>query len=499
MKLLYFTPGIRESAIGRMAKIVVQQLVATGHQTTVVRSESLELMPLETHIFQCPVISWNEQKAILKAAKDVDAVIYQIGDNFQLHKGCLEWLPNLPGIICLHDYFLGNLFWGWAGYRPRADAYAVLKRFYGSNVEGYFHYANTESFIEATHSEMPMTEWMASMAEAVAVHSSWGINRVLSVCPGPVKVIPLAYNKPQIDPKSLDESKSDNFVVLTIGHINPNKRVKSVIRAIGASDHLRERTIFRLVGQIESNVTIELTSLSQDLGVNLKILGKVDDHSLARAILQADVVSCLRWPTLEAASASAIETMLCAKPVIVTDSGFYSELPDDCVIKISQEHELVELRRALEELNNNSELRMQLGQRAEAYASVTFSAEQYAKSLIDLIDEAKSQSVFKEALTSTIETLHGWGANRDVAYSLINTEALGLFNVPAEKFMATQDSSKAFWNSKGFKVQKNFINCLYDFFVSRPKLFNLILSILRYSPRVKNYAKQFWVILSKRL
>jgi glycosyltransferase involved in cell wall biosynthesis len=382
MKLLFFTPTVSNSAIGRMAKIVVRDLVNNGHEVTVVRSESIELMPLETHIFPCPVIAWNERKTITKTAKEADGVVYQIGDNFQLHMGCIEWLHQLPGVICLHDYFLGNLFWGWSQNRSREDINAVLKRLYGNNINGYFDYTTAEAFIEGTHRTMPMTEWVASMGQAVIVHSGWDIGRVISACSGPARVVPLAYDKPLHDASTANgEPSGDDFVVLTIGHINSNKRAESVIKAIGGSHSLRERTLYRLVGQIEQEKADNLTSLARSLGVRLQISGKVDDQTLACAISQADIVCCLRWPSLEAASASTIEAMLYAKPVIVTNTGFYSELPDDCVVKISPEHELDELKAALETLGNDPKSRQMQGQRAEEYASATFSAQQYAESL----------------------------------------------------------------------------------------------------------------------
>ena len=487
MNLIVFTPVLRESAIGRMAKIVVQRLIDSGHQVTVIRSENSELLTRDTHIFPCSVIRWDNQEAIMKVAEDIDGVIYQIGDNFQLHMGCLEWLPKLPGVICLHDYFLGNLFWGWSQNRPREEAYAILRGLYGNEVEGYFNHNNAESFIEATHNMMPMTEWVASMAQAIAVHSSWDIDRVISVCSGPVRVIPLAYDKPPASVNPFNEVKPNMFVVLTIGHINTNKRAQSVIRAIGASDTIRKKTLYRLVGQIEPNVVSELTLLAKSLDVNLQISGKVDDQALACALSQADVVSCLRWPTLEAASASAIEAMLYAKPVIVTNVGFYSELPNECVVKISPKHEFDELRVALEKLYFDSELRVKLGQKAVDYASVTFSAEQYVESLIDLIDETISLNVVKDAMLESVETLQRWGAPKDVAYSLINTESLRIFNVSLKSSLSNPKSAKKIFISS---TLRDLTSALYNFVASRPQLFNRLLQIIQSSPRLKNFVRK---------
>ena len=120
----------------------------------------------------------------------------------------------------------------------------------------------------------------------------------------------------------------ERFRVLTIGHVNTNKRAEAVIRAIGASSVLRERTVYRLVGAIRPEIADKLARLARETGVNITISGEVDDESMVDAIRQADVVSCLRWPALEAASASTIEALLYGKSTIVTDTGFYSEIPD---------------------------------------------------------------------------------------------------------------------------------------------------------------------------
>ncbi|MEZ4517903.1 MAG: hypothetical protein R3C44_14160 [Chloroflexota bacterium] len=46
-----------------------------------------------------------------------------------------------------------------------------------------------------------------------------------------------------------------------------------------------------------------------------------------------DVVLNLRYPTLGETSASALRAMATGRPVIVSDHGWYSELPDEAVVK----------------------------------------------------------------------------------------------------------------------------------------------------------------------
>ena len=422
MKFLFFTPAASSSAIGRVTQLVGRELMASDHTVTIVRTEDYALLGTPPHQFGTRMVRWDDTDGVFRVARDADAIVYQIGGNFPFHRGCLEWLPSLPGIVCLHDYFLGDLFRGWAGARW-AVAQAILQSCYGEEVAAsYFAYDNPADYIEGTREKAPMTEWVAAMATGVITHSSWDIQRVLRSCPGPVEVIPLAYDKPTASPATGSGSASvpvdssaarDAMLVLTIGRINANKRVDSILRAIGNSPQLQNTAILRLVGHIESDAQARLSALAHSLGVRLLISGEVDDATLAHAIDRADVVCCLRFPPLEAASASTIEAMLCGKAVVVTDTGFYRELPDDCVCKVAPNQEISDLQKTLVFLLHNPAERSALGERAAQWAAATFSPRLYAERLVDFaLRAARTQPVI-EASRFFANLLVSWGATRE--------------------------------------------------------------------------------------
>ena len=220
-----------------------------------------------------------------------------------------------------------------------------------------------------------MTEWICAMARGVIIHSGFGVDRVLASCPGPVYQVPLPFECPPL-PAGRPEARpagEDRFRVLTVGHVNPNKRAESVIRAIGSSETLRETTVYRLVGKVTPARRVHLADLAEASGVMLEISGEVDDAGLEDAFAEADVACCMRWPSLEGASASTIEAMLRGKPSIVTNTAFYSELPDACVIKIDPENEIAACRTALEKLHGDHAERRRLGEAARAWAGQVFS------------------------------------------------------------------------------------------------------------------------------
>ncbi|WP_081074286.1 glycosyltransferase family 4 protein [Burkholderia multivorans] len=411
MKFLIFTPTIKRSAIGRMASLVVRELVAQGHDVSVVQTETAKFLNEPTHDFIAPLIAWNDFASVQHAAAAADMCVYQIGNSYDFHEGCLHWMPEKLGIVCLHDFYLGHLFHGWA-HSHLPEATAILEHWYGkAGAAHFFACARSNAFIEGTCESSPMTEWIASMALGVVTHSSWGCDRVLKACPGPVSVTALPYNAPTTEgvrcsPLMLGE----HMQVLTIGHVNPNKRVESVIKAIGSSAMLRNNITYKLVGHVAPETVLSLSRLARGYGVNLVIAGEVDDTALAQAIAESDIVSCLRWPTLEAASASAIEAMLYGKAVICTDAGFYSEIPDEYVLKVSIENEISDISSGLTALITDREKVRTMGEKAQRWANDTFSAAVYARSLTDMAQRALAAKPVIDACRSISEIAATWSA-----------------------------------------------------------------------------------------
>ena len=412
MKLVMFTPGLRTSAIGRMACIVVRELAAKGVEVTVVRCEAEGLLDRAAHPFSAPVLSWIDDAAVGGAIAAADLVVYHIGDNFAFHRGAIEWLERMPGVVCLHDFYLGHLFHGWARSRE-AEGARILRSLYGDGADVRFFKAALEpTFIAETASVTPCTEWICAMASAVVTHSSWGIPRVLDSCPGPVHVVPLAYET--LTPAHVSGEHGavpGQMRLLTVGHANPNKRMDSVIRAIGDSPWLRANTVYRHVGHIDTETLIQLSELASGMGVDFVVSGELDDAGLEQAFGWADVVSCLRKPSLEAASASAIESMLYGKAILVSDGGFYAEIEDGCAVRVEGTNEIASIRRALEQLAGDPVGRESLGVRAREWAERTFRADAYAAELIELSGTSGTHPPFVNATKFFFDTLARWGGD----------------------------------------------------------------------------------------
>ena len=398
---------------------VVKALMESGHQITVVATDAHPLDFTKTHVFDTSVIHWTNQASVSTKAITCDQLVYHIGDNYGFHVGAIKWISRMPGLTCLHDFYLGNLFYGnYAIDRNHQHYFNVVKQLYGeATANDYFIPMSAVDRIERTFQSAPMTEWIASLSSGLITHSSWGLDRITKHFSGPTRVIPLSYLTPHIDIDSAP-SVSDKIRILTVGHMNPNKRIDSIIEAISGSPHLKQYATLQLVGPISADHSGKIKALADKLGVSISIHGSVDEDLLRRFFVDADISCCLRNPTLEAASASTIEAMQYGKAVIVLDHGFYKELPDDCVCKIPVDNEITGLRNQLELLCKDQAYRKRLGEKAKNYAIHTFRPEQYARNIIEMCAQVPKASICRDRVNQATQyyktMLESWGAGNSV-------------------------------------------------------------------------------------
>lgn len=372
MKILWLTPIGERSAIGRSSRYVVEALVREGHDVTVVSSQTEPAVNPQTFLARTlpSVKDLLEQENLAS----FDLVVAHFGDHFPNHAGCLKVLghPRLIGIF--HDADMTN---------------------FGN---GFF------AFGEALFPDIPqsllargeITGSIAAHCAGVVAHSPFYAG-TLDTCDGPLGIIPLAWDLDEAARQAALSPRPRNaerITIATIGHINRNKCADRVIRAIGASATLKATCEYRLIGAIEDKERDYLSALSADEGVPLTMLGAVDDEVLNAEITGADIISCLREPVLEGASASAIECMMHGKAVMVSHAGFYLELPADCVIRVPATTRPEDILEALEPIALDAAKRHAIAHRAKAFADEVFSPKAYARDLLALAEETRTLAAY---------------------------------------------------------------------------------------------------------
>src|SRR5262249_29524874 len=114
--------------------------------------------------------------------------------------------------------------------------------------------------------------------------------------------------------------------------------------------------------------------------------GYVEDGRLWSLLAACDVVVSLRAPTMGETSAAALQALALGKPLIVSDLGWFSELPDGVVRHVPVGGpEIDVLADTLEELTGDERLQCALGEAAVEYVHAQHDlegvAEQYLAAL----------------------------------------------------------------------------------------------------------------------
>lgn len=403
MNIVLFTPIARSSAIGRVSALIIGELVAAEHVVTVVRTDVLD--QAETHPIGVDCLHFTDVESVVDAGLAADVCVYQIGDNHDMHAGALRWLPHLRGIICLHDMYLGHLFEGWC-HANSVDPAPIVRYWYGDDAVDAL--ASTPGYVERAEIA-PMTDWISAQAAGVITHANWVLDRVRRACSGPVVRIPLAYDSRRIAVDAVDLLSADELRLLTVGVMNANKRVDQVIAAIADSEVLRAGVRYTLAGPIKDDERGRLQTMADQRGVSLDVLGEVDDDELRHHLARSHAVAAMRLPSLEVASASALEAMFAAKPTLVTRTRFYDELPDDCVIKIDPDGEVAQIRGALEMLLADPAAGAAIGARARHYALEFHHPQAYATGLVDFATAMMRVLPLSELVHSVIRQFDTWG------------------------------------------------------------------------------------------
>src|SRR5207249_6116748 len=93
-------------------------------------------------------------------------------------------------------------------------------------------------------------------------------------------------------------------------------------------------------GSVRLNLDARLEDKGLERGKDVIELGYVENDRLGALMAGSTVCVSLRWPTLGETSASVVRSLALGRPTVVTDTGWFAELPDDVAVKIPAGGEL---------------------------------------------------------------------------------------------------------------------------------------------------------------
>ncbi|MCO5175548.1 MAG: glycosyltransferase [Thermomicrobiales bacterium] len=318
--------------------------------------------------------------------------IYQIG-NSGFHKIAMQQALTKPGIAVLHDTVLhhGRLSM-MLGKRGGKRYRTLLHDLYGADGDRVAHDVALGRQIDL--SAYPLIEDISAASRLIVVHSEIARERVLAVAPeATVRIVPMGIPLPAlVDQRAARDAlgiPQSAFVIASITHVNPNKRLPVVLRAVRM---LRERIPeFRLIVAGTQAPGIDLLRQARAFGVEdrVTVLGYVTDDGARLLARTADACVNLRYPSAGETSASLLRLLGAGRPVLITNDRSNAEYPRDAVLPVDVgpwEAELV--AEYLELLHRDSDLRLAVGEAARAFVTRAHGVEHMAAGYRDVVAEA---------------------------------------------------------------------------------------------------------------
>lgn len=390
-RLAWAGPWNGRSAIATFGTQVVARLADLGHAVEIFRTELGEAANLEPLPAPGPVHPPTPGSVPRLLGGAFDAVLVNLGDNLAFHGAALPILAAAPSVAIVHDVELGGMRLAWTRFPELRAARAPFAG--GTPPE-----------------EQDQFALLPSLAVGAVAHGAHYLEALAARCPGPVRAIPLCFEHPAVAPPPPLTPGADEFVVVTVGRLNDNKRAGEVVRALGASPRLRGRARYVVAGEAPPEARAALVDLARRVGARPPdFLGHVSDTVLRMVLGGSHAVACLRHPAFEGASASLIVALRSGRPTLVSDVGCYSEVPDGLVLKCPAGREAAHVAYHLEGVLGDPEAAFAMGRRARAYAGERHSARAYVGALLPLLDEVAAAAPLALARGRVAEALRGLG------------------------------------------------------------------------------------------
>jgi glycosyltransferase involved in cell wall biosynthesis len=388
MRIGWFTPLSKRTGISKYSLSAASALAA--HADVDVWTTHRD----DDYAIDLPVRSIDELLGDMDVLDAYDLVIYNLGNNPDMHSDIFDVYERYPGVVIQHDKSMAHFMRVAMSNSADTSRYSdLLHHYYGPKAAGQ---ASRHALgLAGPGEDIAFLEPCLFNALAVVVHSEESV-ALVDRYPGvmPVVNIDLPYfiNGERDDLKGRLELglEADAVVAVTHGHVGESKRIEYLLRAVAVlGEQTRERLHLVVAGGAHPGYMTSLAKEAKRLGVaeSVTFTGWLDDRDMYSYLAAADVFVNLRYPSTESASGSLVEQLYVGKPVIVSDVGLYSSLPDDVVIKTPAQDDGTRIAEQLELLVGDQELRESYAERVRDYADRRFSRQLYGERLYEFLSE----------------------------------------------------------------------------------------------------------------
>jgi glycosyltransferase involved in cell wall biosynthesis len=286
-----------------------------------------------------------------KRAPAADVALYHVGNDPDAHGWIVDALRDRPGVVVLHEYVLHHLIAGITIGRGDGRGYLdAMEREFGvaGRLLALGVLDNLLPLLWETQPErFPLSGVVLDRAQGLIVHSDYVAGRARAAgYEGPLWRIPHPV-WPPVDAEPATDVTGDPLIGC-FGFLNMNKRIPQLLEAFAAFRRDRPGARLLLVGAAGERFDVQRRLERLGLTEGVEQLDYVPEARMWSLMAACDVLVNLRYPTMGETSGSVIRALSLGKPLVVSDVGWFSELPDDAVLKVPvDEHEVQVIEAAL--------------------------------------------------------------------------------------------------------------------------------------------------------
>lgn len=351
----------------------------------------------------------------LESVEEYDRIIYQVG-NSHYHQHMFESLRRAPGVVALHDFYLGDVHYQRKGVGSAGNA--LLPELYDSHGYKALLELKNSGEVRSVIEKYPSNFSVFRSALGVLTHSDYAaklaeVHYGNDVCLNLVRVpLPRALNSPRVEKKEarrLLGLSEDGPLVCSFGFIGEIKLSMELLEAWLQSEQSavpNAKLVF--VGQNSDGPYGK--SLAQRIQHNAKerasITGWVDEEIYKLYLAAADLAVQLRANSRGETSAAAMDCLAHGLPLILNRHGYAVEIPTDVAEFLPEKFSPVQLSRLIDRLlrdvDQSAGMAMKARHYMEQFHSIRACGEVYRNAIETFYSRGKISRYLEKSLLAMV-------------------------------------------------------------------------------------------------
>jgi glycosyltransferase involved in cell wall biosynthesis len=334
-----------------------------------------------------------------RRAPSADIALYHVGNDPDAHGWIVDALRERPGLVVLHEYVLHHLVAGITIGRGDGRGYLdAMERDLGvaGRLLGLGVLDNLLPLLWETQPErFPLSGIVLDHARGLVVHSDYvGRQARVAGYDGRLWHIPHpAWPMHEIEPAT---DVAGEPLIGCFGFLNMNKRIPELLEAFASLRLERPGARLLLVGAAGERFDVQRRLERLGLTDGVERMDYVPEERMWSLMAACDVLVNLRYPTMGETSGSVIRALSLGKALVVSDVGWFAELPDDAVLKVPvDEHEVATIRGALGLAADHA---ASLGAAARAYVAREHDLARVADAYVSALETAAGGPAVDDAV-----------------------------------------------------------------------------------------------------